>query len=95
MGRTSTYVKLAFGKINEDTGQLVYKVEGTHGGTFVCTVSNQKCDVNGLSPGKQYSLSVKACIKADETKCGMPSQQLTVYTLPNGELVYYIAHALP
>ncbi len=82
--RTASYIKLAFGKVNEDKNQLVYKVDGADGGTFVCTVSNQKCDVNGLSPGKVYNLAVNACIADDPSRCGASSRTLTVSTLPNG-----------
>ncbi len=84
LDRTATYIKLAFGKVNEDKNQLVYKVDGADGGTFVCTVSNQKCDVNGLSPGKVYNLAVNACIANAPTKCGALSRTLAVSTLPNG-----------
>ncbi len=93
--RTDTYIKLAFGKATEDTGQLTYKVEGATGGRYACNAGTSKCDVTGLRPGTKYTLKVKACISADKTRCGDPSNALDVFTLPGGEfdcLVVYSCH---
>ncbi len=89
--RTDTYIQLTFDKVKEDTGQLIYKLEGAKGGTFVCSVGNQKCRVYGLSPGTKYALRLRACIPFDDKRCGEPSNALDISTLPGGKFdCYYI-----
>ncbi len=92
--RTDTYIKLAFGKAEGDTGQLTYKVEGATGGRYQCNAGTSKCDVSGLNPGTKYILKVKACISADQSKCGDPSDPLNVFTLPGGEFDCHVVYSL-
>ncbi len=92
--RTDTYIKLAFGNAMEDTGQLTYKVEGAIGGRYVCNADTSKCDVTGLRPGTKYSLKVKACISAYQSKCGDSSNALGVFTLPGGEFEFHVVYSV-
>ncbi len=92
--RTDNYIKLAFGKATEDTGQLTYKVEDATLGRYACNAGTSKCDVTGLRPGTKYTLKVKACISADQTRCGDPSNPLDVFTLPGGGFDCHVFHSL-
>ncbi len=91
--RTDNYIKLAFGKAMEDTGQLTYKVEGATEGRYACNAGTSKCDVTGLRPGTKYLLKVRACISADQTKCGDSSNALGVFTLPGGEFDCHVVYS--
>ncbi len=84
--RTSSSIRIAFAKVKEDTGQLVYKVDGA--GKSSCDTSSQKCQINELSPGTPYSFTVKACIKEDKIRCGGKTHTLDTSTLPNGNSLF-------
>ncbi len=90
-GRTSTTILIAFAKAKEDTGQLVYKVDGS--GKSSCDIGSQKCQVDGLLPGTAYSFTVKACIKVDKNRCGDPTHTLATSTLPNGSFLFILKQA--
>ncbi len=91
LGRTSTSILIAFAKAKEDTGQLVYKVDGS--GKSSCDIVRQKCQVDELSPGTAYSFTVKACIKGDQSRCGDRTHTLDTSTLPNGNFFYFKTNA--
>ncbi len=91
--RTDTYIKLAFGKTIEDTGQLTYNAENATGGIYECNAGTSKCDVTGLRPGTKHTLKVKACISADQSKCGGSSNALDLFTLPGSEFDCHVVYS--
>ncbi len=65
---------------------LVYKVrlsgEGSQAATSNCDTNRQTCSLGGLKSGREYSVTVYACIAESETLCGRDSPQLTTRTVP-------------
>ncbi len=80
-------IETSFTKVNEDNaGHLIYEIQAKDTGDVIkngaCLIEGLKCTVGGLTQGRTYSLSVRACISEDHTICGEFSPETTGYTVP-------------
>ncbi len=86
---TTTTVTASFTKVQEEKNQLTYQLQArdtanvVHTGT--CAIVTRKCIVSGLTPGRKYLLSVKACISEDTSICGEHSAETISYTIPQSK----------
>ncbi len=85
--RTAASLKVSFEKVAGDTGSnMNYKVSRqTQGGQPIektCHFNTQPCLIDGLSPGTEYTLSVKACPTTASHACSEKSPDVQAWTLP-------------
>ncbi len=86
---TTTTIKASFTKVPEDKNQLTYQLQAkdTAGATKkgTCVIDTGICTVSGLTPGRKYVLTVKACISQDTSICGASSDATNSYTIPRSK----------
>ncbi len=80
-------IEASFTKVDgDDAGHLIYEIQARDANDVIkdgtCVTESLKCTVGGLTPGRTYSLSVRACISEDHTICGEFSPETTGYTVP-------------
>ncbi len=87
--RTINSLAVSFEKVAGDTGSnMNYKVSRqTQGGKpteKTCQFDALPCVIDGLSPGTEYTLSVKACPTTASHACSEKSPDVQAWTLPQG-----------
>ncbi len=88
--RTATSITVSFTPIREGSKRLVYSVEttgiGSEHAVQSCNVALMECTVSNLSPGRQYHLTMTACINDTPPKiCSDVSDPAVIKTVPEGK----------
>ncbi len=91
---TTTTVTASFATVLEEKGQLMYQMQAKDTAGIIksgqCVIATRKCTVGGLTPGRKYLLSVKACISEDTSICGAFSTETTSYTIPQSRYLVIV-----
>ncbi len=85
--RTDTTITVGVVKPTGNEQELIYKlkVEGEGADKAKTSCTDVTCTATDLKPGRSYTLSTQACIKADQNRCGVFSSAATISTVPQGE----------
>ncbi len=88
--RTATSITVSFTPIMEGSQPLFYSVEttgiGSEHSVQICNVVFLECTVSNLSPGRQYLLTMTACINDTPPKiCSDASDAAAIKTVPEGK----------
>ncbi len=83
---TTTTVTASFATVQKEKGQLTYQMQAKDTAGVIksgqCVIATKICTVSGLTPGRKYILSVKACISTAISICGELSDEAISYTIP-------------
>ncbi len=86
---TTTAVTASFATVQEEKGQLTYQMQAKDTAGIIkigqCVIASKICTVSGLTPGRKYLVSVKACITEDTSICGELSAETTSCTIPQSK----------
>ncbi len=86
--RTDSSITVSVSKPGGNEQDLIYKFTVTGDGVTGSTeqsCTGTTCTASGLKPGRPYRISVRACIKAQQARCGDFSPAATISTVPQGK----------